>query len=102
MNFVKYVLCILLAGFLSCEKDKSPQNLNAEIIGVDLRLCACCGGWWMKVDGDSARALYFPGDFGDSVNVNELHMKVIMTWDKVGVPNCLNENIIHVLTIRKK
>ena len=42
-----------------CEGDRVP----ATIIGQDLRLCACCGGWFIDLGEDTVRAFTFPDGY---------------------------------------
>jgi hypothetical protein len=86
----------------TCTKDENRHESEAYIIGFDDRLCACCGGWWLKNGSDSARALFLPDRFENSIRKDEIPIKVMIRWERSGVPQCLNENIINIISICKE
>ncbi len=100
-KLVVLFFCGLLAVF-GCTKD-SPQNeADAEITGFDMRLCACCGGWWIRVGNDTARAATLPDNFGDNIDAADLPMAVKIVYDTNGVITCTTDKMINVRKIRKR
>ena len=51
--------------FINCEKEDTacPGLEEGKIIGLDLRLCACCGGWFIEIGTDTLRTFALPDDF---------------------------------------
>jgi hypothetical protein len=63
------------AAISSCKKEKSPpfQN-NARIIGYDMRLCVCCGGYQIIIDGipnPNGNTFFLTGQFPANFHLNE-------------------------------
>lgn len=48
----RYTTIILLAFLFSCSSPDIIDSwpVRAEIIGQDMRECACCSGWLIKID----------------------------------------------------
>ncbi|MEL6718894.1 MAG: hypothetical protein AAFO82_06050 [Bacteroidota bacterium] len=46
---------LLSAAFISCEKENLDHAFESKgtIEGADFALCACCGGWVLKIDNDA-------------------------------------------------
>jgi hypothetical protein len=71
---MKY-LWILMAGLflVSCETEPVQQcDKDAVILGYDLSLCACCGGYFIAYEGDTFRINDAPQAFLDTLAVYEL------------------------------
>ena len=64
---MKYLLLFFAFSliFIHCEKEETacPGLKAGRIIGPDLSLCACCGGWFIEVGTDTLRTFTLPGDF---------------------------------------
>lgn len=64
---MKYLLLFFTFSliFINCEKEETacPGLESGRIIGPDLRLCACCGGWFIEVGTDTLRTFALPDDF---------------------------------------
>lgn len=60
---------LLFVVFSACEKDADinscgfPDGQEAKIIGQDVRLCACCGGWFIELGADTVRTFTFPDEY---------------------------------------
>ena len=49
------LLFIVFGFFASCNNDDNSNNefeSTAKITGLDLTLCACCGGWIINISGE--------------------------------------------------
>ncbi|MEM8523301.1 MAG: hypothetical protein AAGG68_01600 [Bacteroidota bacterium] len=56
MNIKNIILASLLSvAFISCEKENLDNTFETQgvIEGADLALCACCGGWILRIDSDT-------------------------------------------------
>lgn len=41
----------LIIGFVGCQKQNSNDfQSTGKITGADVRMCACCGGWYIQID----------------------------------------------------
>ena len=48
---------MLLVVCMSCKNDDSQEDLfesTATILGFDMTLCGCCGGWIIDINGEEA------------------------------------------------
>ena len=54
---MKYLIILttllVISATTGCRKANTYMT-NAEVTGYDLRMCACCGGLWIRLDNDSA------------------------------------------------
>jgi len=78
-NLIFIVLTSLL--LVSCSND-SDNDFNSEglITGIDLRLCACCGGYFIEIED----VVYnFTDEFPnkESLDLENLPLKVKLNWE---------------------
>jgi hypothetical protein len=85
----------------ACRKKDQVVETHANIIGYDMRLCACCGGWWFDIQGDTLRTMDLPGDFESQIDQNAFPIPVLISWDRVNLSPCLQEELVNIKTIRK-
>jgi hypothetical protein len=90
-----------LVFMTACRKKDEMVETNANIIGYDTRLCACCGGWWFDIRGDTLRAINLPGNFAAQIDQNAFPIPVLIRWDRENLSPCLQEEQVHIKTIRK-
>ena len=88
-----------LLFLIACSTE--PEYMTDGIImGVDHRLCGCCGGWYIKIDSDTLRFYEVPKKSELDIHNETLPLKVRLNWKKD--PNaCLQDEII-ILEIEKK
>lgn len=90
-------LCILTAGsFLFCPAcNKGGDNDNGEerfcsqeglVIGPDYRLCACCGGWLIEIEGDTLVAWSIPEEFARELESESFPLPVYLEWKDYFTP----------------
>lgn len=48
---ITLLIGIIIGGFFGCSHEiiKDYQS-NGKITGPDIRMCACCGGWYIQID----------------------------------------------------
>lgn len=80
---MKNFIFIILSSWMliSCLND-SDNNFKSEgrITGIDLRLCACCGGYFIEIED----VVYnFPDEFPnkESLDLENLPLKVKLDWE---------------------
>ena len=85
------LLFIGLSFFTGCSNDDDNSEIEfestAEIKGLDLTLCACCGGWIIEIDGDGTdrRFIELPEDSDidlDSIADDGLSISVKLNWSE--------------------
>ncbi len=81
----------------SCEKDEFKST--ATITGADMALCACCGGYFIDIEGIQYRLDKdkLPGNF--TFDDNQLPLTVDLDFDQ-NVAYCKDFNWINVTRIR--
>ena len=85
---------IILFGFLvSCNQDDlaTPEfESTGEIIGPDVRLCICCGGWFIRLDGQEE--LYNFRELPENSDINldgaSFPIKVNLNWSEDTLITC--------------
>lgn len=91
MKFKIYTL-LLITGFAfltSCNNDDDNDSeikfeSTATITGLDLTLCACCGGWIIDIDGEDPdkRFTELPKDSNINLDVDALPISVELNWSE--------------------
>jgi hypothetical protein len=94
-----FLLLISTLLILSCEKAKFQST--GIITGSDMRMCPCCGGYFIEIDGtqynfDEATC---PDNF--TFEDNQLPMDVDLDW-KLKTDGCIGYNWIEISKIRKR
>lgn len=99
---IMFFLLILLLFCTSCKKDLSAESgfmSVGTIIGGDLRMCMCCGGWFIKIDNDTLRFGNLPQDSNIDLQIESFPLEVRLNWEKSSF-QCLGDEII-ILKIEK-
>jgi len=85
------LLFMALGVLTSCSNDDDNSEIEfestAEIKGLDLTLCACCGGWIIEIDGDGTDRRFeeLPDDSDidlDSIENDGLPISVKLNWSE--------------------
>lgn len=97
-------IILVFLSFQNCKKDTEgcPDGWQeARIIGQDLRLCACCGGWFIEIEQDTVRTFVLPDGF-DLGTMPDLPIEVCLQYE-TGTGGCQNfESLIEVTQIVKR
>ncbi len=94
-RFIILIFSALLV--LSCEKD--TYQSTGTITGPDMRMCVCCGGYFLDMDG--TQYLFEKSELpaGFAFNDDELPLKIELNW-KLNTGGCLSFNRIIISKIR--
>lgn len=96
---IKLILFLILATMIiSCEKTKYEST--ATITGADLTLCACCGGYFIDIDGTLYRFEKTELPSGFTFIDSQLPMKVELNWEPK-MQSCTKFNWIKISKIRQ-
>jgi len=79
-------------SFLACKKDTTVLT-KGQITGVDLRMCACCGGWYIKIDTTTYRFLNLPANNNLDLSHATFPLAVQLQWKK-DLKGCVGDEII--------
>ena len=89
MNFKKLsFFLILVTAFTFCEKDDYMSK--GIILGPDYRMCACCGGWYIKIDTTTYEFESLPDNSNINLQADTFPINVKLDWklsDRVACPN---------------
>ncbi|MEO1254073.1 MAG: hypothetical protein AAFY41_04175 [Bacteroidota bacterium] len=79
----------------SCSEDEQEKDFQdlGSIVGEDVRLCACCGGWFIEINSETYRFLELPSNSEVSLETSEYPIQVKLDWasDSNG---CLEDEIV--------
>ena len=93
------LIIIIMAVFAFCHKD----NYMSEgiIIGPDLRDCACCGGWYIKIDTTTYEFESLPANSKIDLQNEQFPIIVSLNWQLSQRAACPSK-FIDILAIRKE
>lgn len=81
---------LLLLGLSYCHKeDNNGYKSHGKITGPDIRLCACCGGWYIDIDSTTYEFDSLP-DKTINLQKDTFPIYVKLDWklsDKIACPN---------------
>ena len=94
MRAIQLFIVLALTAAIACSKDGMPDNLLDEgtVTGRDARRCACCGGWFIKIKGETYRFQTLPAsdiDLGDE----QYPVEVTLEWG-TAPEQCLGDEIV--------
>jgi hypothetical protein len=91
-------LLIFITFILSCEKTKFENT--GTITGADIAMCACCGGYFIEIEGTRYRfeKSELPTNF--TFDDNQLPIVVELNWE-LKKEVCTSFNWIKISDIRK-
>lgn len=74
------VIFILVIGSIACSKSDGTYQSKGVITGQDFTMCACCGGWFITIDGEIYRFDSFPADSGIIPEKETMPLAVELDW----------------------
>ncbi len=90
----KILLLAFVFWLVACQKDDLNVRSEGQVVGYDLRLCACCGGWYLEIDGETYRADLSAEDVA-RLNLETPALPVLVRLDwKLKENPCLGDEII--------
>ena len=94
MRKLLYPILISTILFSGCSK----SNLNeVQITGGDLRACSCCGGYFLKMNNQSYRAIeIIPNSIITSTTSFPLQCKIAFTYIDTTNNYCMSERLIKI------
>lgn len=94
-------LLLLISGLLALSCEKVKYENTGTITGADLALCACCGGYFIDIDGTQYRFEKTELPEGFTFEDNQLPMLVELDWE-LKTDGCTDFNRIFISKIRKQ
>lgn len=94
----KIIFITVLAFVISCNDDSEfPFQSTGKITGRDYRYCACCGGYFIKIEDVTYRFFELPAGF--DLENETFPVPVSVNWEKKE-ESCI-EDLITITAIRK-
>ena len=98
-------LTVLTLTILSCKKDQE-YNSNGEIIGYDAKMCPCCGGAEITIDGiqnPNGSGYFLVGELPSNFTIGnnpKFPITIKLDW-KVDTARCFG-NYVDITRIAKR
>ena len=73
------LLVLALSNIVGCGKEADYKS-KGEITGIDMRACACCGGYFIKIDTAVYLANILPADFKYDFSKATFPIPVMLDW----------------------
>lgn len=97
----KIILLLVLIISVSCSKNDDEKTYKSVgiIEGIDMTMCACCGGYIIKIENKTYR---FQDEFPNKENLDleNLPINVNLDWELKKDP-CSSFNIITISAIEQ-
>ena len=78
INIIASIILILF--FISCERGDNEYRSTGVIVGQDLRMCPCCGGWMITIDNSNYDFDNLPVDSGIDLESESFPITVKLDW----------------------
>ena len=78
--FESLVIFTIVIGLITCSKSDETYQSKGVITGQDFTMCACCGGWFVTIDGDNYRFDTIPADSGIILGKETMPLAVELDW----------------------
>ena len=100
MKYLPVIVTICFVLLSACFNNENKFEDEGLITGPDLRLCACCGGWFIDIDTTTYLFRELPENSNIDLSSESFPLPVDLTW-KPAEPTCI-ENLIVIQRIRKQ
>ena len=95
----KVIVVIMMIGFTTCNKVNDTYMSQGTITGQDYRMCACCGGWIINIEGENYQFDSIPANSGFVLEKEPLPISVQLDWQLT--PGSCPSNRITIQRIKK-
>lgn len=95
MRPLKTLIISITMTIMSCSDEDQHIAFKdpGTILGADLSLCACCGGWFIEINNEKYRFEQLPEDSNIDLNAETYPIQVNLDW--ATDPNaCLPDEIL--------
>jgi hypothetical protein len=82
-------------ALISCHKENANDYRSAGIItGPDIRMCACCGGWFIQIDSATYEFDALPDGSKINLETETFPLSVKLDWQLSTLTGCPDSRII--------
>jgi hypothetical protein len=100
MKIIKILTGIILVLLLfSCEKEDDDYKSTGTIVGYDISMCICCGGWIIIIDDTNYLFDNLPDNSDINLETEQLPISVKLDWQVM--PDGCPPNRITIQRIKK-
>ena len=78
--FESLVIFTIVITLITCAKSDKAYQSKGVITGQDFTMCACCGGWFITIDGEIYRFDTLPADSGIILEKEKMPLAVELDW----------------------
>ena len=78
--FESLVILTIVIALIACSKSEEAYQSKGVITGQDFTMCACCGGWFITIDGENYRFDSLPADSGIILEKETMPLAVKLDW----------------------
>ena len=87
--FMKTLLIILACVMVfSCTKKTTHYQASGTITGLDLRMCACCGGYFIKMTGSDTTYHFYNFPAGSTIDSTHFPINVSFNYTAPASNGC--------------
>jgi hypothetical protein len=84
----------LLIVLICCHKaNYTAYSSNGIITGPDIRMCACCGGWYIQIDSTTYEFTALPDNSGINLDKETFPVYVKLDWQLSNLTGCPDKKI---------
>jgi len=98
MKATRIIIIILM--LVACTKENNDFKSVGTITGVDYRMCACCGGWFISINHEIYLFDSIPKDSNFDLATETFPLDVSLDWQLISSA-CTGFNRISVQRIKK-
>ena len=95
-------ICLIILCFVCCQKGiNNDYQSNGIITGPDIRMCACCGGWYIQIDGSTYEFDSLPGNSNIDLQKDSFPILVKLDWQLSNQIACPDKRITVIRIIKE-
>lgn len=92
---MQLIIGLIIIVFGSCQKGNSNDYQSiGKITGPDIRMCACCGGWYIQIDGVTYEFDSLPNNTNIDLQKGVFPIMVKLDWQLSNGIACPDKRII--------
>ena len=89
------IIGLIIIGFVCCRKvNNNDYQSIGKITGPDIRMCACCGGWYIQIDGVTYEFDSIPMNSNIDLQKDTFPILVKLDWQLSNQIACPDKRII--------
>ena len=94
------LISVIIIGFSFCHRGDDNFKSEGIILGPDIRMCICCGGWLIKIDTVTYNFNELPAGSRIDLQTAIFPLKVKLDWQISDPSPC--QRYITILRIEKE